>query len=322
MAKQQPRPVHGKVVAISGGARGIGRATAEQLVREGARVAIGDLDRELTEQVAGEIGGETVGLALDVTDRASFAAFLDAVEERLGPVDVLVNNAGIMPLGDFAEEDDATTRRIVDINVHGVLTGTKLAIRRMRPRRSGHVVNVASMVGKVSPPGGATYVASKHAVVGLTEAVALENADHGLDFSIVMPVVVNTELGAGIKETRGVKPVEAEDVAAAIVDAIKLPRRDVFVPREVGAIHKATYVLPQRAQQLVARAMRSDRVLVDVDRGQRAAYEDRAAHSEPGLEPETAAEATTAGGEPVEKDAAAKAGGDGPEGEPAEAVEA
>jgi NAD(P)-dependent dehydrogenase (short-subunit alcohol dehydrogenase family) len=300
MAKPAPRPVHGKVVAITGGARGIGRATAEQLVREGARVALGDLDPQLTESVAAELGGETIGLALDVTDRESFAAFLDGVEERLGPVDVLINNAGIMPLGDFAEEDDATTQRIIDINVHGVLTGTKLAVRRMRPRRGGHVINVASMVGKVSPPGGATYVASKHAVVGLTESVALENADFGLDFSIVMPVVVNTELGAGIKETRGVKPVEAADVAGAIVDAIKVPRRDVFVPREVGAIHKATYVMPQRAQTAIAKAMRSDRVLVDIDRRERVAYEDRAAHSEPGLEPERADAAKTAGGEPAE----------------------
>ena len=127
MAKQDPRPVNGKVVAITGGARGIGRSTAEALVREGAKVAIGDLDAELAEQVAGEIGGGTVGLPLDVTERESFAAFLDGVEERLGPVDVLINNAGIMPLGDFAEEDDATTIRIIDINVHGVLTGTKLA---------------------------------------------------------------------------------------------------------------------------------------------------------------------------------------------------
>src|SRR3954454_76635 len=232
MAKQQPRPVNGKVVAITGGARGIGRSTAEALIREGAKVAIGDLDGELTEQVAGELGGDTVGLPLDVTERESFAAFLDGVEDRLGPVDVLINNAGIMPLGDFAEEDDATTIRIIDINVHGVLTGTKLAVRRMRPRRTGHIINVASMVGKISPPGGATYVASKHAVVGLTESVAMENRDYGIEFSIVMPVLVRTELIAGLKEGRGVKSAAPEDVANAIVDAIKFPKRDVFVPRE------------------------------------------------------------------------------------------
>ena len=285
MAKQ-PRSLAGKVVAVTGGARGIGRCTAEALVREGARVAIGDLDPELTEQVAGEIGGGTVGLGLDVTDRESFARFLDEVEAQVGPLDVLVNNAGIMPLGDFAEEDDATTQRIVDINVIGVLTGTKLALQRMRPRRTGHIVNVASMVGKISPPGGATYVASKHAVVGLTESVALENRDFGIECSIVMPVVVRTELAAGLKESRGVKSVAPEDVAGAILDALRLPRRDVFVPREVGAIHKATYVLPLRAQEGVARALKSDKILQDIDHGQRAGYENRAAHSEPGLEPE------------------------------------
>jgi NAD(P)-dependent dehydrogenase (short-subunit alcohol dehydrogenase family) len=300
MAKPEPRPVNGKVIAITGGARGIGRATAEQLVREGAKVAIGDLDAELTEQVAGEIGGGTVGLPLDVADRESFAAFLDGVEDALGPVDVLINNAGIMPLGDFAEEDEATTQRIIDINVHGVLTGTKLAVRRMRPRRTGHIINVASMVGKISPPGGATYVASKHAVVGLTESVQLENVDYGIEFSIVMPVVVRTELGSGLKETRGVKSVGPEEVSAAIVDAIKMPKRDVYVPRETGPIHKATYVLPQRVQLAVSKAMKGDRILLDIDHGKRAAYEDRAARSEPGPEPETAEEAQAAGGEPVE----------------------
>jgi NAD(P)-dependent dehydrogenase (short-subunit alcohol dehydrogenase family) len=286
---KQPRPLTGRVVAITGGARGIGRTTAEALVREGALVAIGDLDGELTERVAGEIGAGTAGLALDVTNRESFLQFLDEVEERLGPLDVLINNAGIMPLGDFAEEDDATTMRIIDINLHGVLTGTKLAIRRMRPRRTGHIVNVASMAGKISPANGATYTASKHAVVGLTESVAMENVDYGIEFSIVMPVVVRTELGSGLKETRGVKSVGPEAVAEAIVEALKFPRRDVYVPREVGFIHKATYPLPHRAQLAIARAMKSENILKDVDHGARAAYEERAARSEPGLEPESEA---------------------------------
>src|SRR5437588_602654 len=291
---ERPWPSRSSVItrlprsASSGGGRGIGRCTAGALVREGARVAIGDLDPELTEQVAGEIGAGTVGLGLDVTDRESFARFLDEVEAQIGPLDVLVNNAGIMPLGDFAEEDDATTQRIIDINVIGVLTGTKLALQRMRPRRTGHIVNIASMVGKISPPGGATYVASKHAVVGLTESVALANRDFGIACSIVMPVVVRTELTAGLKDSRGVKSVAPEDVAGAILDALRLPRRDVFGPREVGAIHKATYVLPLRAQEGVARALKSDRILQDIDHGQRAGYENRAAHSEPGLEPEAA----------------------------------
>jgi NAD(P)-dependent dehydrogenase (short-subunit alcohol dehydrogenase family) len=284
MAKKEPRTVQGKVVAITGGARGIGRATAATLLRAGCKVAIGDLDPELTQQAAAELGGGALGLELDVTDRASFERFLDQVEERVGPIDVLINNAGIMPLGEFHDEPDETAIRIMDINVHGVITGTKLALRRLRPRRTGHIVNVASYVGKVSPAGGATYVASKHAVVGLTESVMRENRDRGIEFSIVMPAVVNTELGSGLPQTRGVQVAEPEEVAAAILDALRFPRLEVFVPKSIGPLHKATYVLPLKAQEAVAKAFDSERILLDADSQKRAAYEDRAARSEPKLD--------------------------------------
>ena len=150
---RQPLSLRGRIVAITGGARGIGKATARALVLKGAKVAIGDLDRELAEQTAAEIGGGTLALELDVTHRDSFEGFLDQVEERLGPLDVLVNNAGIMPLGRFVEEDDATAQRMVDINVHGVLYGMKLALPRMQRRGSGHIVNIASQAGKTGFPG-------------------------------------------------------------------------------------------------------------------------------------------------------------------------
>src|SRR3954454_5631823 len=133
MAKQR-RSLSGKVVAITGGARGIGKATAAALVRKGCRVAIGDLDLELAERTAGELGGGTVALPLDVTDRSSFAAFLDAAERELGPVDVVINNAGIMPVSPFADEPDDSIKRQLDINVYGVIVGTQLAIARLRPR--------------------------------------------------------------------------------------------------------------------------------------------------------------------------------------------
>ena len=150
---RQPLSLRGRIVAITGGARGIGKATARALVLKGAKVAIGDLDRELAEQTAAEIGGDTLALELDVTRRDSFEGFLDQVEERLGSLDVLINNAGIMPLGRFVEEDDATAQRMVDINVHGVMYGMKLALPRMQRRGSGHLVNIASQAGKTGFPG-------------------------------------------------------------------------------------------------------------------------------------------------------------------------
>lgn len=286
MAKE-PRSLHGKVVAITGGARGIGKATAGALVREGARIAIGDLDRALCEGTAAELGGDTLALELDVTRRDSFAAFLDQVEERLGSLDVLINNAGIMPLGRFADEDDLTAQRMVDINLHGVLYGMKLALARMERRGSGHVVNIASQAGKAGLPGGATYAATKHAVVGLSEAVRAEMRDTGVDVSWVMPNVVNTELGSGLAKGLAVKFIEPEDVADAIVAELKQPRFEVWVPRSSGVIFRLVNPLPRRLREAIARALGADKVLAKADPSVRAGYEDRAARSEPGLEPES-----------------------------------
>ncbi|HSR94591.1 MAG TPA: SDR family oxidoreductase [Solirubrobacterales bacterium] len=282
MAKER-RSLSGKVVAITGGARGIGKATATALVRKGCRVAIGDLDLALAEQTAAELGGGTIALALDVTDRTVFAAFLDEAERQLGPLDVLVNNAGIMPVTPFAEESAESIRRQLDINVIGVIAGMQLAIERMRPRGRGHIVNLASQAGKGGFPGIATYSATKHAVVGVSEAVRAELRGSGIEIACVMPTVVNTELTAGVGQ-RMIKPVEAADVADEIVDALEVPRFDVWVPRENGVLFKIVALLPRGAREALGRLMKVDKLMTEVDRGARRAYEDRAAHSEPALE--------------------------------------
>jgi NADP-dependent 3-hydroxy acid dehydrogenase YdfG len=283
---REVRSLRGKVVAITGGARGIGRATARALVLKGAAVAIGDLDRELAERTASELGGGTIALELDVTRRDSFEGFLDQVEERLGSLDVLVNNAGIMPLGKFVEEDDATAQRMVDINVHGVMYGMKLALPRMERRGTGHLVNIASQAGKNGFPGGATYCGTKHFVVGVSEAVRAELRGSGIEISCVMPAVVNTELGSGLAETRAIKVLQPEDVADAIVDALERPRFDVWVPRESVGIYKLMTLLPRGGRERIGRLLKADKVLADADVGVRASYEDRAAHSEPALDPD------------------------------------
>lgn len=283
MARPAPRSLEGKVAAVTGGARGIGRATAAALTAAGARVAVGDLDAELAARAGAEIGA--LGLDLDVTDRESFATFLSEVETALGPLDVLVNNAGILHLGPFLEEDDAATRRQVDVNLFGVVNGMRLAIPRLLERPEGHVVNVASSAGKVAPPGIATYVATKHAVVGLTEAVRAEHAGSALEFSIVMPGVVRTEMIAGYEDARGVRQVEPADVADAIVDALRRPRVDVFVPRALGPISHVLAAAPRPVRAALNRALRVDRVTWEADRSRRAAYEARAAASDPAHEP-------------------------------------
>jgi NADP-dependent 3-hydroxy acid dehydrogenase YdfG len=286
MAKQ-PRILVGQVAAVTGAARGIGKATAQAFVREGMKVAIGDLDVALAEATAAELGPNAAGFGLDVTRRDSVEAFVDAAEERFGPLDVLVNNAGIMPLGRFLDEDEATAVRVVDINLHGVIHGMKVVLPRMIARNRGHVVNIASQAGKYGTPGGATYSATKHAVVGLTEAVRGELRIEGADvqLSYVMPFVVNTELGAGTQKARGFKNLEPADVADAIVDALKRGVVDVWVPRSDRHTHRIGSLLPRRASEGLARAMKADRILMGADKDARAAYELRAANSEPGLEP-------------------------------------
>jgi NAD(P)-dependent dehydrogenase (short-subunit alcohol dehydrogenase family) len=279
MAKQRTS-LNGQVVAITGGARGIGKATATALVRKGCRVAIGDIDTALAEETADALGGGTVALAVDVTDRDSFAGFLDEAERQLGPLDVVINNAGIMPVTPFAEESVESLHRQIDINLHGVITGTQFAIDRMRPRRTGHIVNIASQAGKGALPGIATYSATKHAVVGLSEGVKGELRGTGIDISCVMPTVVNTELTSGVGQ-RWVKPVEAEDVADAIVEAVETKRYDVWVPKENALIYKLLTLMPRGFRETMGRLMKVDKLMTEVDHGARASYEDRAAHSEP-----------------------------------------
>lgn len=278
MAKER-RGLAGKVVAITGGARGIGKATATALVAKGARVAIGDLDLALAQKTATALGAPAIAVALDVTDRSSFRRFLDQVEGDLGPIDVLINNAGIMPVTAFAEEGEDSIQRQVNINLHGVITGTQLAIERMTPRHGGHIVNIASQAGKAGLPGIATYSATKHAVIGLSEAVRAEVRGSGIEVACIMPTVVNTELTSGVGQ-RWVKPVEAEDVANAIVETLEVPRFDVFVPRANGALYKILSLIPRGPREGLGRLMKVDRLMIDVDHGARRAYEERAAQGE------------------------------------------
>ncbi len=271
------RSLNGWVIAITGGGRGIGRATAAALIAKGARVAIGDIDAPLAEKTASELGSGTVGLPLDVTDRDSFAAFLDEVERQLGPLDVLVNNAGIMPIGSFDQESDALSAKLVDINLMGVIIGSKLALQRFRPRGRGHIVQLASIAGKGGFPGGATYCATKHAVVGLTESLRVELRGTGIELHQVLPIGVNTELYSGVSQARGFSTPEPEDVANAIVGLLQTSQFQTFVPKRLDAVVRFNAVMPRRFAEAVTRMFKGDRVLLSADASARAAYDARVA---------------------------------------------
>jgi short-subunit dehydrogenase len=269
-----PRDLSRLSIVVTGGARGIGKATVERFAREGARVAVGDRDADLAALVARPYGDQVVAAPLDVTDPESWRGFLAAVSS-VGPIDVLVNNAGIMPLGSVLKEPDEVARSIVDVNLHGVINGTKAVAPGMVERGGGHIVNVASAVGRIAVADGATYSASKFAAVGFSEATRAELAPYGVDVSVVLPTVVRTELAAGVPAARGVKAVTADDVAKVIEAAVRKPRPELWVPRWSQGLTKATQLLPHRVQRAMARAFRADTVLADADPVARAAYEAR-----------------------------------------------
>jgi short-subunit dehydrogenase len=261
-----------KVIAITGGARGIGLATATLLHGLGAKVAIGDIDRSAVREAGSQLGLE-VGRRLDVTDRRSFTDFLDTVEAQLGPVDVLVNNAGVLAVGSAVDEADTTTQRLLNVNIYGVILGTRLAAKRMLPRGHGHIINIASLSSVLPTEGIATYCATKHAVLGYTDTIRMENRGSGVHFSAILPTLTNTEMIAGVGHARGFKNAEPDDVARAIAGVIVKPKARVFVPRSLGVAVATQRFMPRRVAEAMARASGKGRVFTsDVEVDKRTAY--------------------------------------------------
>ncbi|HZE06566.1 MAG TPA: SDR family oxidoreductase [Solirubrobacteraceae bacterium] len=266
----------GVSAAVTGAGAGIGRAIAHRLAKAGARVAVGDIDLEAARRVAAEIGDAAVAVDLDVADAARFAAFLDEAEGRHGPLELMVNNAGVDWVGPFHEEPDEVTRREIDINLYGVTLGSKLALARMLPRRRGHLVNVASGVGRVPLPGSSTYAATKHAIVGLTESLRLEYRRSGVAFTLVQPAQVRTAMIDGQPQPRALPVVTPDEVAAAVLDAIRRRRFEVWVPRSQGVSAKLGLTLPRPVRDAILHTLGVTRIAGDADAEARREYHRRA----------------------------------------------
>lgn len=247
-------------IAITGAARGIGAAIARELAAQGHHVLLGDLDASVVE-VAAALGG--TGAVLDVTSQASYEEWLGLVDR----VDVLVNNAGVMWVGRYDEEPEAAGRLQFEVNVHGVIRGTRLAVAR----GTRTVVTVASAASYISPPGEATYAASKHAVLGWMKAVRQELRGQGVQLCLVLPTVVETELAAGTA-AGGVPRLTPEDVAKAVAGVIAKPRFETFVPARVGLLVRVLGLLPQRGRDLMYRRLVPDQVRA-TKQADRQAYE-------------------------------------------------
>ena len=271
--------IRGKTIAITGAARGIGYATAKALLARGARVVIGDRDVALQESAVADLTklGQVSGYPLDVTDRESFASFLDkARTDGGGHIDVLINNAGVMPIGPFLEQTEKAVRSAIEVNFYGVLTGCQLVLPEMVARRSGHIINIASLAGMLAVPGQVVYAGTKFAVVGLSSGLADEFAPQGVEVSCVMPTFTNTELISGTHPSAAQKPVQPEDIAAAVVKVLDKPTTLRSVPAFGRFVSAVTPVLTPKARRWLSHKMGNDTVFLNFDAKARQDYEARA----------------------------------------------
>ena len=219
----------GKVVVITGGAGGIGRAAAVRFASEGARVVLVDLAGAALPRTVATVetaGGEVLAVEADVTRLADVERYADAAVKRFGGIDVFFNNAGILgalkPLVDYPEE---TFDRVIAVNLKAVWLGMKVVAPLMRARGGGAIVNTASIAGLRGSPNIIAYTASKHAVVGMTRAAALELARHGIRVNAVCPAPIETPMAQQL-ETE----VRRERLTATI------PMRRYGAPEEVAAL--------------------------------------------------------------------------------------
>lgn len=227
----------GKVAIITGASSGIGRATALALSKAGAKVAIGARREDRLDELADQIrqtGREAFSQKLDVTQRAQCDSFVKAVLDKWGTVDILVNNAGLMPLSFFKNLKVDEWDSMIDVNIKGVLYCTGAVVNHMRDKKSGHIVNISSVAGRIVFPAGSVYCATKHAVTAFSEGLRQElSVRSNIRITSIEPGVVDTELNNSITDeslkgfvenTKKMTALHAEDIADAVLFAVTSPQ--------------------------------------------------------------------------------------------------
>lgn len=235
------RTLTGQVVAITGGARGIGREIAAGFRAAGAQVAVGDIHLDAAQETAADLGAHAC--RLDVTDPDAQEAFIAEVVRELGPIDIFVANAGLMWVGSFTDEPRSAARAQIEVNLLGVINGVKAVAPGMLSRGRGHLITVASAGSILPTPGEATYAATKHGVLGYLKAVRAEMRGTGVRVTSIMPGVVDTALAAGTS-SGAAKLLTPDEVATAVVRAAVRPRFEVTVPGFIGPGARVVNLLP------------------------------------------------------------------------------
>jgi short-subunit dehydrogenase len=252
-------PEKDRVVLVTGAAGGIGAAIAEAAVARGHRVLLTDIDEEAARATARHLGSRAVGTGLDIRDPTAWAKAFDRAEELFGPVDVLVNNAGIIHTGHVRDLSLQQHRDIVEVNLLGTMTGVHTALGRMAKRSRGHIITVCSMTSFLPLSGYATYGGTKHAIRAFHHSVALEERNGPLDFTIIHPPSTRT----GMLAQEMADPTSAsafaekshapEDIAKVVVDAIVSKPVEVVFPPIGGRIQRAAGAFPRLMRWIMPR---------------------------------------------------------------------
>jgi NADP-dependent 3-hydroxy acid dehydrogenase YdfG len=262
------------VAVVTGGARGIGRTIAADLLGRGYRVVIGDLDLAATGATVAELGAGASAVRLDVTDRELVAATVAQIEKGVGPIEVWVNNAGIMPTGLFTGQAPGLVAKVVDVDYRGVVDCTAAVLPAMLERRRGHVVTIASATGVKPLAGLAVYSGTKAAVVAYSDALRRELRSTGVRVSVILPNLVSTAMGAGITPPPGFGAVTPESVSRAAMRALDSGRFSTFVPGHLGPLLRAVKLLPTGVQDWLDDRIGTDRIGLGGEASARAAYLD------------------------------------------------
>ena len=226
--------IEGKVVVITGASSGLGEATARLLSAQGAHVALGARRLDRIQTLADELkarSGKALALATDVTQRDQVKRLVDAAVQAFGRVDVMINNAGLMPLSPFERLKIDDWDRMIDVNIKGVLYGIAAALPYMKQQKAGHFINVSSVAGHKVRPGNSVYAATKHAVLALSEGLRMEVKPYNIRTTVISPGAVATELPNSVTERDVAESVRksyeaaipAESFARAVAFAISQP---------------------------------------------------------------------------------------------------
>jgi NADP-dependent 3-hydroxy acid dehydrogenase YdfG len=250
----------GSVFLVTGAAKGIGAATAELVVSHGHRVAVCDVDADGAAAVAGRLGEAALPLRLDVRDESAWGEALAVCNRRLGAVDVVVNNAGLVHIGFLREQSAEQIRHMIEVNFVALVTACRVTIPFLIAQGHGHVVNVGSLAGFVPLKGQAVYSGTKHAVRAFHHAIALEHADDPVDFSLVCPAAVDTDMlrqqlgHAAAALSFADQALSAAEVAQGIYHAVEHRSSEVVLPAVRGEMIRVLGTYPAVVKRITKAA--------------------------------------------------------------------